>query len=241
MTLLIASFVAGILTILAPCILPVIPVIVGGSVVSNRRGYVRPLIIVASLGVSVLIFTLLLKASTLLLGIPQSAWQFVSAVIIIGLGLSFIFPKLWEMLSLNSGAAVRSQELLAGANRQDGTVGAVVTGAALGPVFTSCSPTYLFIVAAVLPASFGLGLLYLSAYVLGLCLILGLAAVLGSQLTKRFKWSLNPGGWFRRSIGILMVLTGIMLLFGGDKAIQTYVIDQGWYAPVESIENSLRK
>lgn len=240
MSLLFASFVAGLLTILAPCVLPVIPVILGGAASSARRTAFRATVIVLALGVSILIFTLLLKASTVLLGVPQSVWQFISSVIIIGLGLSYLFPQLWEKLSLSSGSAIKSQELLAGANKKDGMLGAILTGAALGPVFTSCSPTYLFIVAAILPVEFWLGCLYLIAYILGLCLVLLAVALLGSRVVKKLRWSLNPTGLFRRSIGVLMIIVGVFILLGLDKSFQTFVIDQGWYAPVESIENSLR-
>ncbi len=240
MTLLLVSFIAGILTILAPCVLPVLPVIIGGSAASRSRGIRRPLIIVGSLAISVLLFTLLLKASTVLLGVPQSVWQFISGVILIGLGISYLFPSVWERLSLTSGSALRSQQLLSDANAKDGVIGAILTGAALGPVFTSCSPTYLFIVAAILPAEFWLGTLYLIAYVLGLAIVLVAAAVLGSKLVHKLGWSLNPRGWFRRLIGGLMLVVSILILLGGDKAFQAFVIDQGWYAPVESIENSLR-
>lgn len=240
MTLLFASFIAGILTILAPCVLPVIPVIVGGAASSSKRSVLRPVIIVVSLGASVILFTLLLKASTALLGVPQSVWQFISSIIVIGLGVSYVFPSLWEKLSLSTGTALGSQQLLSDANRKDGIAGAILTGAALGPVFTSCSPTYLFIVAAILPASFWLGTLYLFAYVAGLCIVLLGAALLGSKLVKRLGWSVNPHGTFRRVVGVLMIIVGMLILVGGDKAFQTYVIDQGWYAPIESIENTLR-
>ena len=158
----------------------------------------------------------------------------------IGLGLSYLFPSLWERLSLSTGSALKSQELLADANRNDGIVGALLTGAALGPVFTSCSPTYLFIVAAILPADFWLGLTYLLAYVVGLAAVLLITSLIGSKLIRKLGWSVNPHGWFRRSVGALLVIVGILVLLGGDKAFQAFVIDQGWYAPVESIENSLR-
>ena len=152
MSLLFASFVAGILTILAPCVLPILPVVIGGSVAdSSRRAWLRPLVIVLSLALSIFVFTLLLKASTALLGVPQYAWQFVSGIIVIGLGLTYVFPRAWDILSLKSGAALTSQQALSDAGKRSGLLGAIMTGAALGPVFTSCSPTYLFIVAAVLP------------------------------------------------------------------------------------------
>lgn len=240
MTLLFASFIAGILTILAPCVLPVLPVVVGGSVTGRKAGYARPIIIVASLGLSIVLFTLLLKVSTALLGVPQSLWQFISAAIIIGLGITYLFPRIWETLSLSSGSALSSQKNLSKANLTDGTFGAILTGLALGPVFTSCSPTYLFIVAAILPADLLAGLAYLLAYALGLSLVLFAAAVAGRRLVRKLGWAVNPHGLFRKCVGILMILVGLGILFGADKALQTYVIDQGWYAPVEAVENALR-
>ena len=60
--LLITSFLAGILTVAAPCVLPLLPVIVGGSLMDEHRS--RPLIIAVSLALSVILFTLLLKVFT---------------------------------------------------------------------------------------------------------------------------------------------------------------------------------
>ena len=241
MSLLFASFVAGILTILAPCVLPILPVVIGGSVAdSSRRAWLRPLVIVLSLALSIFVFTLLLKASTALLGVPQYAWQFVSGIIVIGLGLTYVFPRAWDILSLKSGAALTSQQALSDAGKRSGLLGAIMTGAALGPVFTSCSPTYLFIVAAVLPVNIVFGVTYICAYIIGLATILLTVAFAGTKLVKRLRWSVNPEGWLKRTIGGIMILVGLGVLFGADKAFQTFVIDQGWYAPVESVENSLR-
>jgi len=78
--LLLLSFVAGILTVAAPCVLPLLPVIVGGSIVRTdadtrvaERQWFRPVIIATSLAASVVIFTLLLKATTALLGVCRSS------------------------------------------------------------------------------------------------------------------------------------------------------------------------
>lgn len=68
MTLFIVSFLAGVLTILAPCVLPVLPVILAGSLGEKGRWY--PHIIIFSLALSVVIFTVLLKVSTLFIDIP---------------------------------------------------------------------------------------------------------------------------------------------------------------------------
>ena len=61
------SLIAGALTVLAPCVLPFLPVIVGGSLGHGSRR--RPYLIAGALVVSLLVFTLLLKASTAFLNI----------------------------------------------------------------------------------------------------------------------------------------------------------------------------
>ena len=240
MTLLIASFIAGILTILAPCILPVIPVIIGSTVSDNSKKLSRVFVILGSLGLSIIIFTLILKASTTLLGVPQVVWQIISGIIIIILGISFVFPRLWDKFALDTNSALASQKLFAKANGKSGLTGAIFTGAALGPVFTSCSPTYLYIVAAVLPAEFWLGFLYLLAYVTGLLIVLLAVAASGRKLISRLGWALNPHGWFRRGVGILMLVVGLAIIFGGDKAFQAYVLESGLYEPIERLEATFR-
>ncbi len=74
--LLLSSFVAGILTILAPCVLPVLPVVLAGSVTEKKWWY--PYLVTLSLALSVVLFTVLLKASTLLIDIPPSFWKILS-------------------------------------------------------------------------------------------------------------------------------------------------------------------
>lgn len=81
MSLLLISFIAGILTILAPCVLPVLPVILAGSLTEKKWWY--PYLVTLSLAVSIVLFTVLLKASTVLIDIPNSFWKYVSGGILI--------------------------------------------------------------------------------------------------------------------------------------------------------------
>ena len=77
MILLITSFVAGLLTVLAPCTLPFLPIIVGGSL-DGKVNIKKALTVILSLGVSVIVFTFALKVSTLFINIPQSVWAIIS-------------------------------------------------------------------------------------------------------------------------------------------------------------------
>ena len=99
MILLIISFVAGVLTVLAPCILPLLPVIVGRSLTDSTLSKRRLFVVVTSLCLSIILFTLLLKVSTLFIAIPQDFWKWFSGGIIFIFGFVTLFPELWEKIS----------------------------------------------------------------------------------------------------------------------------------------------
>jgi len=242
--LLFVSLAAGVLTVAAPCVLPLLPVIVGGSIVgadaAGSRTRWRPVVIAASLAVSVVVFTLLLKATTALLGIPPQVWQIIAGGIVVLLGVDLLVPALWERLSARLGLQNRSNRVLDSSVRRQSVGGDILTGAALGPVFTSCSPTYGLIVATVLPVSFGVGLAYIVAYAVGLAATLLLIAVLGRSFARRLGWLADPNGWFRRLVGILFIVVGIAVIAGLDKALQSLVLDLGWYDPIAGVEEWLR-
>ena len=242
--LIFVSLAAGVLTVAAPCVLPLLPVIVGGSIVADgadsRRARWRPYVIAASLAVSVIAFTLLLKATTALLGVPPQVWQIVSGVIVILLGINLLFPALWESLSTRLGLGNRSNRVLDSSVQRQSVWGDVLTGAALGPVFSSCSPTYALIVATVLPVSFAEGLLYVTLYAIGLAVPLLLIALAGRTAARRLGWLADPRGWFRRSMGVLFIIVGVVVIIGADKALQTLILDLGWYDPIADLEGVLR-
>jgi len=244
MQLLIVSYFAGVLTVAAPCILPLLPVILGGSVLdnnSNKKWY-RPVIITGSLVLSVFIFTLLLKASTSLLVVPQYVWGIISGAIVIILGVGTLFPHVWELFSQKIGLQKKSSQLMAKSSDQKTALSKdIIMGASLGPVFSSCSPTYALIVAVVLPESLAQGLLYLGSYVLGLGSALLLIAFFGQTIISKLNWLSNPSGIFRKVVGLIFIIVGLLVITGFDKDIQAFVIEKGWYGPIERLEQSLRE
>lgn len=220
-----ASFGAGLLTVLAPCVLPLLPVILGGSV-DVRADRRRPFLITGSLVVSLVAFTLLLKASTALIGADPQVWTALSGGLVLLLGLSMFFPGLWPRFAGAVGLERRSQALLGRAWAQgDRTVSAVLTGAALGPVFSSCSPTYAWVIATVLPASALAGMAYLTLYCLGVGVALLAIALTGRRVLDRLGWARNPTGWFARTVAAMFVVVGLSVLTGFDKIVQTRLVE----------------
>ena len=226
MTLFILSFIAGVLTVLAPCTLPLLPIIVGRT--AGTEGKYRPLIIASSLAFAIVFFTLIIKASTVFIEIPQSFWSIFSGTIIILFGLISLFPGPWEHISSKFKLSSESGKLLQKSSQKKGVYGDILVGMSLGPVFSSCSPTYFLILATVLPESFGVGLLYLIAYAVGLSLMLLLVGYLGQKIVSRLTSLSDPHGKFKRGLGILFIIVGIGIMTGVDKKIQTYVLDTGF-------------
>jgi cytochrome c biogenesis protein CcdA/thiol-disulfide isomerase/thioredoxin len=236
MTLLVISFIAGVLTVLAPCILPVLPVIIGSS--ATGRSKATPYIVVASLAASIIVFTYLLKASTAFIMIPPQFWTYLSGGILVLFGLTLLFPALWERIPGLGKLSVGSNKLVGTGIKKKSFWGDVLIGAALGPVFSTCSPTYFVILASVLPASFALGTLYLLAYVAGLSLVLLLLALLGEGLASKLSGFADPKGWFKRGLGVLFLIVGIFVASGADKDLQIAILDSGFF-DITKIEQGL--
>lgn len=236
---LLGALVAGILTTLAPCVLPLLPVVVGGSVVGvpgatgPSRDVRRAVVITVGLVVSVLAFTLLLRASTVLLGFDPAVWRWVSGGVLVLLGLVMVLPGAWDRVSVRLGLQARAQQRLSAASSVSGDTGALLTGAALGPVFISCSPLYAYVVVTVVPARPAWGALLLAVYAVGLGGTLLLVSLAGLRLVKRLGWLADPHGWVRRGLGLVFVAVGVLVLTGLDRELQTWILQNSPIAPWE--------
>jgi cytochrome c-type biogenesis protein len=237
MELLIPAFLAGILTILAPCTLPLLPIIIGGTAKEEKNKWQLPLM-VGSLMVSVFIFTLLLRVSTEFIG-TERIWERIAGSIVVILGFIYLIPDLWDRIAVKLNLSSSTNKLLGKASQHSGATRSVLVGAALGPVFNSCSPTYAFIVAITFQESFAAGVIDLTAYVIGLGLVIVAVAYGGQRLVNKLKWATDPKGWFKRSIGVLFIVVGLLIFTGAIRDLQAQLIESGVYEPISNLEEKL--
>lgn len=237
MILLLTSFLAGVLTVLAPCVVAILPALLARSVDGKRTH--SPYWVIGGLAASVFLFSILLKSTTLLIDVPTMVWTSISGGIIVLFGLITLFPLLWDKLMLRLGTPLAAQQGLARATAHRGRWGDLLIGASLGPVFSACSPTYGLIVATVLPATPLLGLTYLVAYIAGLCLVLGLIAIFGRALIRKLGWGVNPHSTFKKVMGVLLIIIGIMIATGIDKDILGMLVSGGWFDWQIDLESGL--
>lgn len=222
MILLIAfAFLAGIITILSPCILPILPVVLSGSVGSGKR---KPLGIVTGFILSFTFFTLFLSTIVRSTGIPADALRSISIVIILVFGFSLLLPqfqKWMELLfsKLSSKASVQGVH--------EGFGGGLLIGLSLGLVWTPCvGPIIASVItlAATSDVSFAAFLITL-AYAIGTAIPMFAIMYGGRGILQRVPWLLPNTTRIQKVFGVLMILTAIGIFLNIDRKFQTYILD----------------
>ncbi len=242
MFLFLLSFVAGVLTILAPCTLPLLPLMVGSSIAGGGESATtnkkKAVTIAASLGISIILFTFILKVSTAFIAIPPETWSIISGTIIIIFGLVTVFPTIWEKIPYVSKLSIGSNKILGSGYQKKSFWGDVIIGASLGPVFSTCSPTYFVILATVLPQSLLAGLVDLIAYAVGLSGMVLLIAFLGQKIVNKLGVLSDPNGIFKKILGLIFLVLGVGIIFGIDKVVETKLLNSGIF-DITKVEQKL--
>lgn len=235
--LIAVSFLAGILTILAPCVLPLLPVIIGVSAKTDKHhSNHRPLWIIGSFGVSVVVFSLLINWLSKQFGIYQESIVYVSGVILVIFGLLLLFPWLWTWVMEKTWFEKKTWSLVS--KTKKGVWGDVFIWVVLGPLLQSCSPTYGILIATILPGSFLRGVVNIVAYVFGLMLVLLVIVYGGRTVMKKLKWAVDPTGYFKRFVAIVIIILWVMTMTRTDKLVSFWLLEHGFLIDASKIEFS---
>jgi cytochrome c biogenesis protein CcdA len=89
------------------------------------------------------------------------------------------------------------------------------------------------VIVTVLPAEPARGLALLGAYVVGLMAVLLVIALAGQRAVRRMRWAADPHGWFRRGLGILFIVIGILIATGLMQDIEAWILTSSPIAPWE--------
>jgi cytochrome c biogenesis protein CcdA len=122
------GFVAGVITAVSPCVLPVLPIVLAGGATGGRR---RPYAIVAGLVVSFTVFTLAATALLSALGLPQDALRNVAIVLLFVLAASLVVSRV--------GLLIEAPFTRLSRWRVGGELSGFLLGVSLGLVFVPCA------------------------------------------------------------------------------------------------------
>ena len=213
------AFLAGIVTAISPCVLPVLPIAMAGAVTGGRR---RPFGVVAGFVVTLVVFTLALTEALEAIGLSASNQRNLGVVLLVAFGLTMVVPALGDKVARALAPLTRVGARLPKGG--DGFIGGIVMGAGLGLVWAPCAgPVFSAIAAANATETGGAGKwLVLSVYALGAALPM-LAIMFGGQ---RIANRLKPRAVaLRAGMGVLLVATGALIFTGLDTRLTAWVVD----------------
>lgn len=225
--LLIFAFIAGVVTILSPCILPILPIVLSGSITGGKR---RPIGIITGFIVSFTFFTLFLTSIVKATGLPADVLRNASVFIILVFGLSLIIPQfqiLFErFLSRVSGLLTSKISQNQKNPSEQGFLSGILVGVSLGLVWTPCvGPILASIISLAFTGSItGTAFLITLTYSAGTAIPMLAITYGGRNLLTKNPWLIKNTANMQKAFGVIMIATAFLILFNLDRKFQTYIL-----------------
>lgn len=225
MILLIAfAFLAGVITVLSPCILPILPIILTSSIGGVNSGKSRPFGVVVGFILSFTFFTLFLSTIVRLSGIPAETLRYVSVFVVAGFGISLLLPQFQALVE-------RLFSKLAGfmpsSQNRTGFSGGLLIGFSVGLLWTPCvGPILASVISLAITGTVAFDAFLITlAYSLGTAIPMFLIMLGGQNTLHRVPWLLQNLSRIQKGFGVLMILTAIGIFFNVDRRFQTFILN----------------
>jgi cytochrome c-type biogenesis protein len=218
------AYLAGLLTLINPCVLPVLPIVLASSLHRDRRA---PVALAAGMSLSFVVLGLGVTAVGPALGLDSDTVARAAALVMVGFGLVMLVPALSGRFStVTAGFAARADAQIDAAS-DAGLGGQFLSGALLGAVWSPCiGPT---LGAAIALASTGESLgragAIMTGFALGVStLILGLAYGAKSAIRRRQALLRSLADYAKPVMGVTFVAVGLALWFRLHHAIEGWLV-----------------
>ena len=215
------AFIAGILSLLSPCVLPLVPAILASAAAEHRFA---PLALAGGVALSFTVIGLFVATVGFSIGLDMVLFRTVAALLMIGVGMVLLVPRLQTQFAAATGPVASWTEHRFGKFSTAGTGGQFGVGLLMGAVWTPCvGPT---LGAASLMAARGenLGIVALTMMAFGVGTALPLLALgmLSRELLLQWRGRMTRAATgLKMALGVLLLVTGGLTLSGLDRPIQT--------------------
>jgi cytochrome c-type biogenesis protein len=219
------AFIAGVLSILSPCVLPILPVVLGTAASDHKLG---PVALAAGLSLSFVIVGLFIATLGHSIGLNGDVLRYVAAVLIVGIGAVLMLPSLQARLAVASGPIAGWTDQRFGHIGGGGLSSQFWIGILLGAVWSPCvGPT---LGAASLLAAQGRDLpqvgVIMFAFGVGAALPLLALGLVSREVMLRWRTRLlSASHGVKIALGALFIAIGTLVLLGLDKTIETILVD----------------
>jgi cytochrome c-type biogenesis protein len=217
MTGLVLSFVAGVLSVLSPCVLPLLPIVLGAAAAKEKWG---PVALAAGLSLSFVVIGLFVATIGFSIGLDADVFRYVAAVLILAVGVVLMVPRLQTAFAVAGGPLANWAHGHLEGTESGGVGGQFAVGLLLGAVWSPCvGPT---LGAASLLAAQGRDLVF----GLGAAVPLLLLGIASREVMMRWRARLAAAGpGLKMGFGAILVAVGLLALTGLDKRVETALVD----------------
>ena len=212
------ALLAGVVTIAAPCTLPVLPILLGASV--GKTSKARPVMIAAGFVLSFSVVALALSAITRVFDFDPNVLRSAAAILLVGFGLLMIWPTPFEFLSSRLGGFAGN-----GAVSRQGVLGGFVLGTTLGLVWTPCAGPVLGSILTVVATSkdTAWASTLLVVYAIGAALPMLLIAYGGQTVTARVRSLARITPRLQQGFGVVVIGFALASYFQYDTLIVAWL------------------
>jgi cytochrome c-type biogenesis protein len=218
--------VAGVLSTLSPCVLPILPIVLGAAAAEHRLG---PVALAAGLAASFAVIGLFAATIGYSISLPADLLRSVSAVLMIAAGTIILVPRLEARLALAAAPLANWGGRRLGGTVKTGLAGQLSMGFLLGAVWSPCvGPT---LGAASILAAQGRDLgevgATMVAFGLGAALPLAGLGLLSREALLRSRSRIKSGSaQAKAAFAVLLAVIGVLVLSGLDRRVETVLVDQ---------------
>lgn len=220
----ILSFAAGALTILSPCVLPLVPIVLGSAAQRDRFG---PLALSAGLVASFTLTGFVVAVFGSTLGLDGEIVRSVGAVLLILLGLAMLLESGQRWFAKLAGPIANWASAKQGRLADKGLAGQTLIGVLLGIVWSPCvGPTLgTATVLASQGQSLGAVAVVMGAFGLGIAVVLILLSLATCQFMRRWRGRMMTAGHRGKIVlGVLLMIVGLAILLGLDRMLEAAIL-----------------
>jgi cytochrome c biogenesis protein CcdA len=218
---LVLALLAGIVTVAAPCTLPMLPILLGASV--GQSGKVRPAMIALGFVISFSATALLVSAITRVFDFDPNSLRTGAAILLVGFGLLMIWPAPFEWLSIRLGGITGGAA--GSAASRGGNLGGFVLGTTLGLIWTPCAGPVLGSILTVVATSkdTAWASMLLVVYAVGAAIPMLAIAYGGQAVTTRVRSIARISPRLQQGFGVVVIGFAVASYFQYDTEIVAWL------------------
>ena len=219
------ALLAGVLSVLSPCVLPLLPIVLGTAASAHRLG---PVALAAGLAISFTAIGLFVATVGFAAGLDTGVFRTISAILLIGVGLVLLVPKLQEQFALAAAPVSNWAGSYTDNFTPGGLGGQFGLGLLLGAVWSPCVGPTLGAASVLAAKGEDLGQVALTmlAFGIGAALPLMLLGFVSREAMMRWRGRLMETGSIGKTLlGVLLVAVGVLVATNLDKRLETILVD----------------